>query len=611
LNIYKKYIKNKLFNKLTLLITFVYLLILMILGSIFCGYLHNIQLDNNIDYFVRAIDSLNEEFAAISKKAEVIGYNFYYELYSNKELAQYFSNNSDIFQYNKPNFLKYTNQLLNANNEFQKVSLYRISDQYLITSGRTSQYRLSDSLERVFLNANIEKLPKAGKTPVFMASPDTIFSTPHLRIVIPIREYYLSGKLHSYLIIDMLPASLNRVISKFEKNIAAEYLVFDSEDTVVYDSEGVYARELPSHLEHAEKALTLIISGKQRQYETMFLDNKRVCALHYAENDLGLHIICLFSMQEITRNTLYILFIIFACMLLAGGAGAVAIYFITKKFSNRVYTLISEIKSSRMDQTNRILRTAPCTDEIEEIAQQFIEVFQEQQTYLKRAYDYEIQKKNISFQLLQSQINPHFLFNTLEAVRMKAVEENAADTAQLIYAMSALLRQSYKKQTVSSFASELKYLEMYISLFQLRYPERIEYQVEIPPSLFSYGILSNLLQPLIENCLVHGFDQSISHYRISLSVLEKAEDIVIQICDNGIGIAQESLEKIQKNLKTTALKNTLNQIGLTNVSDRIKMVYGNQYGMFLESVEGKSTTVTMRIKKMTVEELKALESSIS
>lgn len=610
LNFYKKYIKNKLFNKLTLLITGVYLLILLILGCIFGGYLHSVQLESDIDYFVRTIDELNEQFELITANAEKIRYDFYYELYNNWELLQYFSKSSDEFQRNKPEFMDYVSRLLNTYNNFQKVSFYRIEEQDLITAGKAQQYRRSDSLESIFLRQNAELFRQNGNAPIIMASPDIIFSSPHLRVVIPINEYYLSGRLHSYLIIDMIPSSLNEIVSKFEKDAASEYLAFNPEGSAIYDSEGIYSGTRPDIWETLREVPEFTISDSKRQYETMFLEGKQVCALRNSENDLGLNIVCLFSMQEITKNTRYILLVTFTFMLLAGGIGTVAIYFITKKVASRVYSLIKEIKTSRTDQMNRIPQKSTCTDEIEEIAQEFAEVFQEQQTYLKRAYEYEIQKKNISFQLLQSQINPHFLFNTLEAIRMKSVEEDALDTAQLIYALATLLRQSYKKQTVSSIGAELKYAEMYISLFQLRYPDRIHYQTEISPQLISCGILSNLLQPLIENCMVHGFDQSIPCYQISVSVLEEGQDIVIQIRDNGIGISQASLEKIQKTLETTASKNTLTRIGLTNVNDRIKIVYGDRYGVFLESVEGESTTVTMRLQKMTVDELKALETSI-
>ena len=186
---------------------------------------------------------------------------------------------------------------------------------------------------------------------------------------------------------------------------------------------------------------------------------------------------------------------------------------------------------------------------------------------------------------------------------MRALGEGSQDTALMIYNMAQLLRQTINTQDVSTVGKELNYIRMYLELFQMRYPDMIAYRVDLPEPLAPLGILSNLVQPVVENCIVHGFSPAIDQYAITIDLTRKGEDLLIRIRDNGKGMPSGAVTALNQDLSAASRKNVMHSIGLPNVNERIKLFYGQEYGVHIESREGCSTTVTLRLKSFTVEEV--------
>lgn len=599
LQFYEKYFKNSMFNKLTFLITLLYLVILIGCGIFFCIYFQHMQRDVEINYFVRAADAFNEEITSIVSESKKIAFNLYYDAHNNTQLASFFKQEDSDTPKNKEIYYAYATALLNQNTDYQKVCLYRSSDEMVITASKQAGIYAGDRLEVLSIENSAQYI--VGDTPVISS---TSSPSDRFRVIIPINEYYLSGKPFGYIAIDIATTNLKTLIEKNTKDIHASFIITQVDGTCVYDPSNFMQNTPDSDQRLLKEAPTFSMADSKYRYTTIQLENQSLCLLKNNENPNNLNVICMFSMDDIYKKTSFIVFAVIIGILLTSFIGIAMIRFITHFFSSRVNALIKQIELTRIEEDTQVIPQDYQTDEIGQIARQFSEIFKERQAYIKRSYTYEIQQKNASFQLLQSQIQPHFLFNTLEAIRMKSIEEGGIDTADLIYCMSTLLRQTFKRSDVSSIISELNYIEMYIQLFRLRYPDRITYCADFPPTLSACGIVGNLIQPVIENCIIHGFDPKISDYTIHLSISENNGDLWIVITDNGTGIPEGALQKLNQNLFNTNCKNQLNNIGLANVNDRIRCIYGENYGLSLESTEGVSTTVKIQIKKMTTEELK-------
>ncbi|MFE4243364.1 sensor histidine kinase [Peribacillus butanolivorans] len=200
------------------------------------------------------------------------------------------------------------------------------------------------------------------------------------------------------------------------------------------------------------------------------------------------------------------------------------------------------------------------------------------------------------FKVLQSQINPHFLFNTLNTISRLAYLENAEQTQKVTYSLAKIMRYSLRNidQHVS-LKEELDYVKNYISIQQSRFRNRIQYEeiVEVDAEALKMPILS--IQPIIENAIIHGFEPNNSTVDIKIHVFIKNDNVVIEISDTGVGMTKETLASIF--LQPSVRKNSHNTgIGMNNVHKRIQFYFGEKYGITaLESQPGNGTKVRIVI----------------
>lgn len=238
-------------------------------------------------------------------------------------------------------------------------------------------------------------------------------------------------------------------------------------------------------------------------------------------------------------------------------------------------------------------------DEITEVYEQLYVTMKSLQLLLLERYQYEIDQKNweldrkeAEFKLLSSQINPHFLYNTLEMIRMKALRNHDKEVADIVKILSKLMRKALERQREELPLSEdLAFIEMYLQIQKLRFGDRINYVIH-QNTATDYFILPLLIQPVVENAFVHGLEKIAGCGNLEIEVNEIADFLEIIIRDNGVGIHPEKLKELQKVLKGDTESH---RIGINNVQQRIKHFYGNEYGLTIDSMEGEGTIVQMRI----------------
>ncbi|MBQ7840061.1 MAG: histidine kinase [Lachnospiraceae bacterium] len=199
---------------------------------------------------------------------------------------------------------------------------------------------------------------------------------------------------------------------------------------------------------------------------------------------------------------------------------------------------------------------------------------------------------------LQAQINPHFLFNTLQLINFSILKEMKRDTiaAKLISQLSDLLHYSYDTEHYAiSVEQELKYTLKYLDIQKVRYKNRLQVITDIDESCLEFQTLKLILQPLIENSIIHGLKGKPDDWQICLRCRLENGFLVFEISDNGNGIAPENLSKL--NTAIRQLRNeTSDSIGIINIAQRLKLVFGNQASMQMESVPGRGTTVILKHK---------------
>lgn len=229
-------------------------------------------------------------------------------------------------------------------------------------------------------------------------------------------------------------------------------------------------------------------------------------------------------------------------------------------------------------------------DEFTEISSQFNNMSDRLQNQINKTYVYELEKKNSEFRALQSIINPHFLYNTLEAIREWLDQKGEEDGAEMILILSRLLKYQIRGGSIATIGEELRELKTYINLFSLRHDGEFQYELMVDDEVLPYKIPKYSLQPILENYFVHGY-RSDGNNRFSVEAHLLENKILFTIKDNGIGISQEGLESLQQEL----LNSSQSKIGLSNVHNRLQLAFGTKYGVNVSSIIGEGTTVTILI----------------
>jgi two-component system sensor histidine kinase YesM len=208
-------------------------------------------------------------------------------------------------------------------------------------------------------------------------------------------------------------------------------------------------------------------------------------------------------------------------------------------------------------------------------------------------------QQRIEMEVLASQINPHFLYNTLETIRMKAFKAGDRDVATAIKLLGKSMRYVLENTGTSSttLKNELEYIETYLQIQRLRFTEKVNYLFVIEEGLKTeeHDILPLLIQPIVENAIVHGLEEVEKDGLIRIEVHSVKNEILrIDISDNGSGMSPATLLSLRKKLETPHLNPNKN-IGLYNINQRIRLCYGAQYGITVESTTGKGTTVSITL----------------
>ena len=203
-------------------------------------------------------------------------------------------------------------------------------------------------------------------------------------------------------------------------------------------------------------------------------------------------------------------------------------------------------------------------------------------------------QKDAEFKMLTSQINPHFLYNTLETIRMKARINNQYEIEELVKMLGKILRSSIQAGSKDmTIREEVELAEYYLKIQQYRFGERIQYQIYVEEGTERQKILPLLIQPLVEHCIIHGLEGSEDVGHIDICVKRSGQNVVITVTDDGAGICGEKIAEIRRELAGNRTKGE--HIGICNVNQRVRLRYGEEYGVTVESICGEYTRVEITL----------------
>ncbi len=241
---------------------------------------------------------------------------------------------------------------------------------------------------------------------------------------------------------------------------------------------------------------------------------------------------------------------------------------------------------------------------IRERTEELLQSKEERMLIERRLLEEELQHKEAEISALQSQINPHFLYNTLECLNSIGALHDVPEIQEIAISLSNLFKYAIKGGKIVTVAEELRSVEDYLRIQKIRFLEKFEVDIRIDRELLEVKMLKFLLQPIVENSIFHGLEPKMGAGRLSLIGTGSDGLLELTVSDNGIGMESASLETIRSGLEhglefgsgvTATVTAERRSLGLSNIQNRIRLVYGEQYGLRIESTPHAGTSVSMRL----------------
>ena len=279
--------------------------------------------------------------------------------------------------------------------------------------------------------------------------------------------------------------------------------------------------------------------------------------------------------------------------LLISTAAYILAYVISSSITKNISLLLKNIRLLKKGDFN-IEITTKSNDEIGELIENFNSMSARLKFLVDEQYRIGLEAKNAELLALQAQINPHFLYNTLDMINWSAINNNVPEISDTVQTLSRFYKLSLSKgSNIIPIRNEIEHVKMYMEIQNMRFENIFDFQVHIDEEVYQYTTIKIILQPIVENSVLHGILQKDDRSGLILITGHVSEGVItLKVQDNGIGIKPEKLKTILTHKSNTS---GTHGYGVRNINERIKLFYGEQYGLEYNSVPGKGTTVIIRI----------------
>lgn len=373
------------------------------------------------------------------------------------------------------------------------------------------------------------------------------------------------------------------------------YLLDESENLLLASDKKYFEQlqgmsQLPS--DNAESWSECRVGGK-----TYYVVYQEVSGYHWK-------VFSLIPKEEFQGQSSFIWMIISLITILISMAVGIISFRLSRFYTRRLSNLNEKIKNLESGDWNvsLIAKSSQSSDEIDEIYSNFNYMTDELRRLMKEHYRLGKNVMSAELKALQAQINPHFLYNTLDIINWGAIDYGATQVAEIARNLGQFYRLSLNHgKSAILISDELKHVESFVKIENAHFDDAINFVVDIPEEIKQYACLNIILQPFVENAIVHGIAKhsEITECNIKLSAGMEEQDILFRIKDDGRGMEADKLASILEAGDT----NTNNGYGVKNINFRIKLCYGDKYGISYKSEVGAGTEVMIHIPALTLEQL--------
>lgn len=392
--------------------------------------------------------------------------------------------------------------------------------------------------------------------------------------------------------ITFLVATKEQLIAdKFE-----ELVRYNNANIYLYDKDGVILSSNNKDILGKKINSKIIENVDLKKINEVKIDDKSYIAGFKEIESNGLTLVMTIPKKNIVNKIFQSMnyFIVFSVFLIIVLTSVVVMLMMSStKFIKDLLVSINNIKNKKYDTKMPIYNDAS----LDEISLAVNSMTEELNYLIKETYEKQLLIKEMNIKFLQYQMNPHFLFNVLLTIQMKAKMCQDEDIYKMVNALTTLLRAGiYTNSTAKiSLKQELEYVEFYLYLQKVRFEERLEYKIHIEEEdILNLYIPKLTVEPIVENAIIHGVENSVDNLTLEVNVYRVKGDLCIEIIDNGIGF---DVNKVINETHDDVTKRNIerDKIGLKNTDQRLKLIYGEKYGLIINSCINKGTNIKVII----------------
>lgn len=531
------------------------------------------NLQQMVTYMSYNLNAAFNEYNELSKLMYTGKYETFIESYNQNQLH----NVNELEQINNIPIQTFLKTLLYSDNYISSVYFIREEDGMVFYQERENR-----GMEEEHLPSNewiAEMREKPSKVAIFPTHPDSYYPLANRSVFTIGRNLIdISGKVTAEpriagaLFIDVNTTVFEKYFKELNLQEEDELLLLDGEGNIYFSNQREAEALSPKNQEQLEQDDAMILISEP----IPFLEGSLTARVHRAS---------LFEQLLSVRMTVFIVI----------GLSSVALIIMGTLFSRRLSAPILKLMKQMTKVESGNLNThveVRSNDELGRLSHSFNRMVDRLKEYIDEAYVAQIKQKQSELNALKSQIRPHFLYNTLEVIRMSAVDKDDHEVADMILSLSNQLKYviDYGEEKVS-IESELDNIKDYFYIISVRYDQRFDLNCHIASDVdVKWRILKLSLQPIVENAIHHGLRQK-GRGTVGITAERRDKDIVITVYDDGVGMSANTLARLNEMLNDPQA--TGKNIGLKNVHERIRSVFGDRYGIAINSREHIGTSIVL------------------
>ena len=311
--------------------------------------------------------------------------------------------------------------------------------------------------------------------------------------------------------------------------------------------------------------------------------------------DSGWRIVGVSYVDElVNRNVTEMLRLSFALAIVVLAASLLTSWLLSRLLDRPLRGLAAAMGSFEKDADHFTYRPVGGTREVQELSQSFGHMVVRIQKLMTTVREEEVNLRKTELRALQTQINPHFLYNTLDSIAWMCEQGRSAEAVSMVHALARLFRISISKgHELIPIAKEIEHAESYLQIQKYRYKNRFTYEFRVEPDCLDYYCNKITLQPILENAINHGLELMVDEGHITVEICQEGDAILFRVEDNGVGMSQEQVNAI-----LTRAPGENAGIGIRNVDERLKIYFCSQYGLHITSEPDVGTCVEIRMPKV-------------